>query len=101
MILPERVFGRSVVKMIPWGRAIFPIICATWSRSSSAIASSPTYSDFSVTNATMASPTRSSGRDTTAASATFGSSTSALSISYVESRCPATFITSSILPSSQ
>ena len=87
--------------MIPCGRAIFPIICATCSRSSSAIASSPTYSDFRVTKATMASPTRSSGFDTTAASATLGSSTSALSISYVESRWPATFMTSSILPRSQ
>ena len=65
------------------------------------MASSPTNSDFSVTNATMASPTRSSGRETTAASATFGLSTSALSISYVESRCPATFMTSSIRPRSQ
>ncbi len=56
---------------------------------------------FRVTNATIASPTRSSGLETTAASATLSSSTSADSISKVESRWPATFITSSIRPRSQ
>ena len=39
MILPERVFGRSAVKMIPCGRAILPILSATCSRSSAATSS--------------------------------------------------------------
>src|SRR5436189_179065 len=33
MIFPERVFGRSSVKRIVFGRAIGPIVLATWSRS--------------------------------------------------------------------
>ena len=41
MILPDRVFGRSGVKMISSGFAIGPITFATWSRSSLSIASSP------------------------------------------------------------
>ena len=56
---------------------------------------------FSVTNAATAWPLISCGRPTTAASATFGWSTSALSTSIVPSRCPATFSTSSTRPSSQ
>ena len=47
MILPERVLGRSAVKMIPWGRAIFPIFVPTCSRSSLATASVPSIPDFS------------------------------------------------------
>ena len=101
MILPERVLGRSSVKTIEWGLAIFPIILATWSRSSSATDSSPTWAPLIVTKATMASPTRASGRDTTAASATVGWSTSADSTSVVETRWPDTFITSSTRPSNQ
>ena len=64
-------------------------------------ASSPTTSPFSVTKAAIAWPVVSSARPTTAASATFGWSTSALSISIVERRWPDTFITSSMRPSSQ
>ena len=55
MIFPERVLGRSVVKMIPCGRAILPIFVATCARSSVAIASSPSWLDFRVTKATIAS----------------------------------------------
>ena len=81
MILPERVFGRSGVKMIWSGFAIGPITFATWSRSSLRVASSASYPPFNVTKATIPSPLSSSGRETTAASATFELSTSALSIS--------------------
>ena len=49
----------------------------------------------------MASPVIGSGTPTTAASATAGWDTSALSISVVESRWPDTFMTSSTRPSSQ
>ncbi len=51
--------------------------------------------------ATMASPLISSGRATTAASATAGWLTSALSISIVLKRWPATLMTSSTRPSTQ
>ena len=51
-----------------------------------------------VTNATMPCPFRSSGLPTTAASATAGWLTKALSISIVPSRCPETLITSSTRP---
>ena len=64
-------------------------------------ASSPTTSPLRVTNAAIAWPVVSSVRPTTAASATFGWSTSADSISMVERRCPETFMTSSMRPSSQ
>ena len=46
----------------------------------------------------MAVPVMSSGRPTTAASATLAWETSALSTSIVPMRCPETFITSSIRP---
>jgi hypothetical protein len=55
----------------------------------------------SVTNATRAWPLSSSGRPTTAASATARCATSALSISAVPRRWPATFTTSSTRPMSQ
>ncbi len=53
---------------------------------------------FRVTNATSEVPFSSSGRPTTAASATRPSDTSALSTSAVPSRWPATFTTSSTRP---
>jgi len=54
-----------------------------------------------MTKALIASPVTGSGPPTTAASATAGCDTSALSISVVDSRWPDTFITSSTRPSSQ
>ena len=51
-----------------------------------------------VTKATIAVPVSSSGRPTTAASATFGCETIALSTSMVPMRWPETFITSSMRP---
>ena len=53
---------------------------------------------LSTTNAAMASPVKSSGRPTTAASATSGCATSADSISIVPMRWPETFSTSSMRP---
>ena len=49
MIFPERVFGSSGVKTTFAGFAIAPIFCATWSRSSSSIATEPSSPLFSVT----------------------------------------------------
>ena len=54
--------------------------------------------DSRVTKAEIACPRSSSGLPTTAASATLGWLTRALSTSMVESRCPATFSTSSTRP---
>ena len=102
MILPERVFGRLSPKRISFGFAIGPISLPTHSRNSfaSAFASSPDgRAPLSTTKATTASPVRSSGRPTTAASATsFVLATSADSISMVPRRCPETFSTSSMRP---
>ena len=53
---------------------------------------------FRTTNAQIASPVRSSGRPTTAASATIALATSADSTSIVPSRWPETFRTSSMRP---
>ena len=60
MILPDRVFGRSGVKMIERGFAIAPIFVPTWLRSSSWSSSDPSYPPRRVTNAAMACPVRSS-----------------------------------------
>src|SRR5436190_19869363 len=102
MILPERVFGRLSPKRMSFGLAIAPISLPTQSRSSLAIffASSPVgRAPFSTTKAHTASPVRSSGRPTTAASATSSlCATSADSISIVPRRCPDTFSTSSMRP---
>ena len=73
MILPLRVFGRLSPKRMSFGLAIGPISLATQSRSSLAIffASSPVgRGRFRTTKAQIASPVVSSGRPTTAASAT-------------------------------
>ena len=102
MILPERVFGRLSPKRMSFGLAIGPISLATQLRSSLAIffASSPVgRGRLSTTNAQTASPVVSSGRPTTAASATSSvCETSADSISIVPMRCPDTFSTSSMRP---
>ncbi len=102
MILPERVFGRLSPKRMSLGLAMAPISLPTQSRSSLAIfcASAPLgRAPFSTTNAQTASPVRSSGRPTTAASATSAVfATSADSISMVPRRWPETFSTSSMRP---
>ena len=101
MILPERVLGRLSPKRMSFGLAIGPISFATHSRSSLAIFSASAPSGracFSTTNAHTASPVMSSGRPTTAASATCGFETSADSISIVPRRWPETFSTSSMRP---
>src|SRR5438067_6004565 len=102
MIFRERVFGGVSPKRMSLGLAMAPISLPTQSRSSFAIfsASSPSGRlPFSTTNAHTASPVRSSGRPTTAASATsFVFATSADSISIVPRRWPETFSTSSMRP---
>ena len=102
MILPLRVLGRLSPKRMSLGLAIGPISLATQLRSSLAIclASSPVGRErLSTTKAQTASPVRSSGRPTTAASATRSVlATSADSISIVPRRWPETFSTSSMRP---
>src|SRR3979409_529956 len=102
MILPERVLGRLSPNRMSFGLSLAPISVPPHSRSSLAIfnASSPLgRGPFSTTKAHTASPVSSSGRPTTAASATsFEFATSADSISIVPRRCPETFSTSSIRP---
>src|SRR5271170_915778 len=81
MILPLRVLGNKCVKRTSEGRAMEPIVLATNSINSlrsSLLGSWPTRS---ATKQTIASPLISSGRATTAASATAGWLTSTLSIS--------------------
>ncbi|KAG1307306.1 hypothetical protein G6F62_015250 [Rhizopus arrhizus] len=83
------------------GLAMGPISLATQSRNSLAMAcaSSPSgRACFNTTNATTASPVVSSGRPTTAASATSSCATSADSTSIVPRRWPDTFSTSSMRP---
>src|SRR6266851_1313937 len=99
--LPGRVFGSSGVNTMLAGAANFPITLPTWLRSSFIIEGEPSLPPFRVTNATIAWPVWASLRPATAASATAGWLTSALSTSIVEMRCPETFITSSMRPSSQ
>ena len=102
MILPLRVLGRLSPKRMSLGLAIGPISLATQLRNSLAIflASSPVGRlRFKTTKAQMASPVVSSGRPTTAASATSSVwLTSADSISIVPMRWPDTLSTSSMRP---
>src|SRR5436853_4849804 len=81
MIFPERVLGRASAKRMASGLATGPISLATWLRSSSRMAAFGLTLPLSVTKATSAWPLSSSGRPTTAASATFWLLTSALSTS--------------------
>ena len=87
--------------MIRFGRASLPIRLATCSRISPSMASSPSRSPSSVTNAQIAWPVSSSCWPITADSATFGWETIADSTSAVESRWPDTLITSSTRPITQ
>ena len=89
MIFPERVFGKLSPKRISFGLAIGPISFATQLRRSVAIflASSPVGRlPLRTTKATIASPVISSGRPTTADSATRGLATKHDSISIVPMR---------------
>ena len=97
MILPDLVFGRSGTKKILAGLAVGPILMSTYFLSfcSSFL---PGFPLFSTTNAIGTCPLILSGIGTTATSPTFLLSWIAFSTSAVASRCPATFITSSVLP---
>ena len=70
MIFPERVFGSMSVNRISSGRASAPISFVTWARNSAFNSADGTCEPSSVTKATIADPFSSSGRATTAASAT-------------------------------
>ena len=102
MILPLRVLGRLSPNRMSLGLAIGPISLATHSRSSLAmsVASEPLGRErLRTTKAHMASPVVSSGRPTTAASATRSvMATRADSISIVPMRWPLTLSTSSMRP---
>ena len=102
MILPLRVLGKLSPNRMSLGLAIGPISLATQSRNNlaMALASSPVgRARLSTTKAQIASPVVSSGRPTTAASATNSVyDTNADSISIVPMRCPDTLSTSSIRP---
>ena len=98
MILPERVLGRESVNRRSSGLAMGPISLTTCCRSSSLRFSEGLYAPSRVTKATMAWPFNSSGRPTTAASATLSCDTRALSTSMVPRRWPPTLMTSSTRP---
>ena len=98
MIFPERVLGSVSVKRISAGRAMAPISLLTCARSVFSNSSSTLVPPSGLTKATIAVPVMSSGRPTTADSATSGCETRALSTSIVPMRCPEMFITSSIRP---
>ena len=96
-ILPERVFGRRSTTIAVLNEATGPIWSRTsrtaspwitpWSRSTPA---------FSTSSPSGVCPFRESATPTTAHSATSGWAASTSSICPVESRCPATLITSSV-----
>ena len=99
MILPLRVLGsESVKRMIVGTRERADLLDHVLRAVRRAIVASPWRAPSSVTNATTAWPFISSGLPTTAASATVGCDTSALSTSIVPSRWPETLITSSTRP---
>ena len=101
MILPERVFGSASANRTSSGLATGPISLPMWLRSSFFSSGEGFLPVLSVTKQTNACPFNSSGRPTTAASATDGWLTNALSTSAVPMRCPATLSTSSIRPTIQ
>ena len=97
IIFPLLVFGRSSTKNIFAGLAVGPIFTSTYfmsffSRSGDGV---PV---FRTVNAIGTCPFILSGIGTTATSPTAGLSCIAFSTSAVDSRCPATFITSSVRP---
>src|SRR5262249_11374714 len=101
MIFPERVLGSSSVHSTVFGRAMGPIVLATWSRSSAASSSLGSLPARRITKALIDWPVVASVRPMTAASATNWCPTSACSTSAVEMLCPETSITSSTRPRSQ
>ena len=86
MILPERVLGRSEVKITALGRAILPIFWPTHSRSSPASLSDGSCPPLSSTKHNGTWPVCGSGAAVVAASATASWATSADSISVVDRR---------------
>jgi len=97
MILPDLVFGKSSMKKILFGLAVGPIFLSTYfisvfSSSGEAVAF------FRTTKAIGTWPFNLSGIETTATFPTCWLSWIAFSSSAVASRCPATFITSSVRP---
>jgi hypothetical protein len=101
MILPLRVFGSASVKRICVGpRELADLLGHVLAEIFDQL-SARERPACSVTNTTSAWPLSSSGRPTAAASATDGCETSALSISAVPMRCPATLSTSSMRPTTQ
>ncbi len=98
MILPLLVLGRASAKRMSSGLAKPPISEATCALSFSANSGEASKPRSKVMNAAIASPLISSGLPTTAASATAGWLTSALSTSIVPRRWPETFSTSSTRP---
>jgi len=97
IIFPDLVLGRSGTKNILFGLAVGPILTSTYFLNFVS-----NFSDgdpfFSTTNAIGTCPFILSGIGTTATSPTAGLSWIAFSTSAVASLCPATFITSSVLP---
>src|SRR5574337_1283789 len=98
MIFPLRVLGSVSVKRMSSGLAKAPISLATHFFSSSLSSLVGGTACSRVTKAQMACPLISSGRPTTAASATLSWATSADSTSIVLRRCPETLSTSSTRP---
>ena len=97
IIFPDLVFGRSSTKNILAGLAVGPILMSTcfFSFCSKSFDGCPF---FRTTNAIGTCPFILSGIGTTAQSPTTLLSWIAFSTSAVASLCPATFITSSVLP---
>ena len=98
IILPDLVFGKPGANWIKSGVAIGPICFLTHNFKSLSKSPEPLIPEFRVTKQYSPLPLISCGNPTTAASATFGCATNALSISAVPKLCPETIITSSTLP---
>ena len=99
MILPLRVFGSESVKRMSSGRAKAPISLATCAPQLLLERVARLHARLRASRRRRCAwPLSSSGRPTTAASATAGWLTSALSTSIVPSRWPATLSTSSTRP---
>ncbi len=100
--LPERVFGRRGTTTTVLSAATGPIVARTRAMTSPAIPSGAAPApSTSVTNAAGTTPLSASGTPTTAHSATAGWAQTTSSIAPADRRCPATFITSSLRPSTQ
>lgn len=98
MILPERVLGRPTACCTTSGVANAPILRRTSFFSESTKESVNAAPSARVTKQYRDSPLTACGRETTAASATWGCSVSTLSTSEVDIKCPETFSMSSMRP---